>query len=420
MATHLQEAEMRARVLTRLFLSIVFLSASFLPTGCSGGAATRPDSLAVGPQVPPVPKVSLNAETRTEAAKPFDDRQAEDLAAQAELDVQDFLAMRQAAVDKAEPAVDAMDLQPPPPTIVWNDAGSIHPAPGASGVDLESLESEVNQSPLFRDPVESVEVEGLAADGSNPGAIGADALSPDKLKQLIVNLRRELYQQSIDSNQPLKELIPLAAMALVDPELDLKPEYLRQLTDEEKVLLEELQAFFADMGGSLDDSNEAPDVIGDAVLNLHTAIAKKPSLDLPVTALCWRVGGFGDYDCFDRYAWVAHTEQRVILYMEIDRFTSELNKNEQWVTELSQQLEIIADRDGIPVWSEPWQKAPDVSNQKRKDFFTTQILTLPQALSVGKYQLKIRVRDEKSGAEHDASIEFEMVADSKLAAKIPK
>jgi hypothetical protein len=44
------------------------------------------------------------------------------------------------------------------------------------------------------------------------------------------------------------------------------------------------------------------------------------------------------------------------------------------------------------------------------------VITLPKALSVGKYTLKVRLRDEKSGAETEGSLPFEMVADPKLAA----
>ena len=34
--------------------------------------------------------------------------------------------------------------------------------------------------------------------------------------------------------------------------------------------------------------------------------------------------------------------------------------------------------------------------------------------------LKIRARDERSGAEAEVTIDFEMVADRKLAAKVPR
>jgi hypothetical protein len=34
---------------------------------------------------------------------------------------------------------------------------------------------------------------------------------------------------------------------------------------------------------------------------------------------------------------------------------------------------------------------------------------------VGRYHLKVRIRDEKSGAEAEGSIPFEMVADPRMA-----
>ena len=157
-----------------------------------------------------------------------------------------------------------------------------------------------------------------------------------------------------------------------------------------------------------------------AIRTLETTAVEQPQLALPAARLCWRIGGFGDFDAFDRAVFLAHDEQQMILYLEIDDFESVQNKNGEWVTEVSQQLEIYSDRDGIPVWSEPWQKAVDATNNQRRDFFTTQIITLPKALSVGSYHLKIRARDETSGAEAETSIPLEMVADPKLAASVPR
>ncbi|MCH7765653.1 MAG: hypothetical protein IH916_03770 [Acidobacteria bacterium] len=137
-------------------------------------------------------------------------------------------------------------------------------------------------------------------------------------------------------------------------------------------------------------------------------------------SMCYRVEGFGKYEQFDHYHFLAHTEQQVIVYVEIGEFTSEPNEKGEWITELSQQITIYADRDGIPVWrSGDMQSAIDRSQKQRNDFFLLQIITLPKALSVGKYHMKVRVRDEKSGAEAEEAIEFEMVADPKLAVQIP-
>jgi hypothetical protein len=283
-------------------------------------------------------------------------------------------------------------------------------------------------SALGREEPGDVEVEPFseATDSAAESDDGAEAtdvrhvLTPDQLDMLLVEVRRQLFRKSIDSDQPMRELIGIAMMSLIDPEVKLEPEAFRDLTDGEREQLEQLQSFFRALGERLDGSRNAEEVIVDAVLELEKGLIKQPELHLPTAALCWRVGGFGDYNEFQPLRFLAQSEQKAILYLEIDGFTSELNKKGQWVTEVSQQLEIYSDRDGIPVWSEPWQKAADVTNNKRHDFFTTQIITLPKALSVGRYHLKIRARDEKTGAEAERSIAFEMVADPKLAAKVPE
>lgn len=254
-----------------------------------------------------------------------------------------------------------------------------------------------------------------------PGALtAAEQLELDTLGMRLVRLRQDLYRESIDSDQPVRELLAIAAMAIVDPDLKLPQGADRSLTAEELELLGQLHSFFMDLGRKLDSTHEAEETIVAAVAALQDAIVKKPQLELPTVALCWRIGGFGDYDRFERESFLAQDEQQVILYLEIDGFTSVLNQRNQWVTQISQQLEIYSDRDGIPVWSEPWQKAVDVINNRRRDFFTTQLFTLPRALGVGKYHLKIRVRDEESGAEAEASIPFDMVADPKMAARVGK
>ncbi len=294
----------------------------------------------------------------------------------------------------------------PRPAIEWNDAGAL--GSGAAAPQAPST--------LAR-PEESVGVRPVPP-AAPPALTASEQLELDTLGMRLVQLRQDLYRESIDSEQPVRELLAIAAMAIVNPDLELPQGAERNLTAEELELLDQLHRFFIDLGRKLDDEHEAQQTIIDAVLSLQNAIVKRPALELPTVALCWRIGGFGDYDKFEREAFLAHDEQQVILYLEIDGFTSVLNERRQWVTQISQQLEIYSDRDGIPVWSESWQRAVDVINNKRRDFFTTQLITLPAALSVGRYQLKIRVRDEESGAEAEASIPFEMVADPRLAAQV--
>ena len=96
--------------------------------------------------------------------------------------------------------------------------------------------------------------------------------------------------------------------------------------------------------------------------------------------------------------------------MELEGFDSRLDTKGQWETATSQQLVIYSDRDGIPVWREGWQTATDLSRTRRSDYFTAQKVKIPTNLSVGKYQLKVRVRDEKTNAESETTIPFVMTA----------
>ncbi len=162
-----------------------------------------------------------------------------------------------------------------------------------------------------------------------------------------------------------------------------------------------------------------PEVLVTGLAELEQELAKEPQLRLSHAALSSRVSGFGAYDEFKKneaghYAFLAHSRQQVVVYVEIEEFKSELNANSEWVTELSQQLVIFSDRDGIPVWRQPWRPVVDVTKNRRHDFFIVQVVTLPEQLSVGRYQFKISVRDEKSRAEAEATLELVMVADPSL------
>ncbi len=235
-------------------------------------------------------------------------------------------------------------------------------------------------------------------------------------RELLAALSRELYRDATFSKAPLRQLLMISAISLVNPNRELSADALPGLSDRERDMVADFQKFFVDLGRRLDNAQDPEVVIDDALTSLQRSLTQELQLELPVVALCSRIGGFGEYAEFDRYSFMAHAGQQVIVYVEVDGFTSELNEQGVWVTELSQQLVIYSDRDGIPVWREDWQTAVDMTNQKRHDYFQRQIVTLPKALSVGRYQLKVRLRDEQSGSEAEVAIPFEMVADPRLAA----
>ncbi len=222
---------------------------------------------------------------------------------------------------------------------------------------------------------------------------------------------------------PLRELLLIAATTMVTPDRALVPDALPGLTPREREIVGLMQDFFRRLGKALADRGD-PEVLVDAIDELSKSLHKQPRLVLPKAALCSSVGGFGNYDEFPvndegRYRFLAQNGQQAVVYVEVEDFSSERNKRGEWVTELSQQLVIYSDRDGIPVWREDWQVGTDTSKNRREDFFIVQVITLPPQLSVGLYQFKIHVRDKRSGAEAELTVEFEMVADSRMTGGSP-
>ena len=379
-----------------------FCFAVVMATGCESGKKTA----AVKPAPLPVKTVAKPATVNEPVSL-----EAKSLAEQSQRDVQAILNGRLSS--PASPRESATPASVQRSAIVWNDASYLarakpKPAPAEAAP----------MPPLSRIPVEtppsSPALDSHAS--GDPPTMSAGIPQPQRLEQLIVDLSRELYASGAYSDTPLRELTVIASMTMINPDRRLDPQAIPDLTENEKQVLGQLQNFFGELGMTLEKNEELESAVAKAAGGLRDSLVKPPQLSLPKAILCTRVGGFGDYSPFERNSFLAASQQKVIVYLEIDEFVSELNASNEYVTELAQQLTIYSDRDGIPVWKEDWQTAVDMSRNKRQDFFTVQMITFPQALSVGKYQLKVRVRDEKSGAEAETSIPFEMVADPRMAA----
>lgn len=254
----------------------------------------------------------------------------------------------------------------------------------------------------------------LAKDPAGPMVSEADRMRED-----IVRLSRELYKRAADADSPLPDLMTIAALSLADPDRPFDAEALPGVSDREKEMLKAFQQFCAELSRELRASGD-PETVVAQTQKLKDALNAQPPLALARAELCTRVGGFGDYDRFEKNVFLAASGQRAIVYVEIEEFTSEQNPKGEWVTDLSVELVMYSDRDGIPVWKQSWQSAPDVSKNRRRDFFLTQVIGLSDHLSVGAYTLKVRVRDEKSGAVAEKGVPFQMVADPGMAVVFPK
>lgn len=382
------------RCLTLSFISVVVTGCETVPG--NSGAGLSPDT---------DPLTAHDADAAASAAGDGNiDPAVQAMVDQAKRDAE--------ALAKLQDSASTAQTHLPVHGIEWTDAGA---QPPRAGVRSELM---IENAPLGSSPpvlLDEVEVTTTAAPPSVSS--GVNAGGGDRLRGLLVELSRELYLLAGDSDMPLIELLAIAATTMVSPDRELSPEALPGLTDRERELLGIMQDFFIRVAAELDETGD-PEALVTAVAELQRALTREPRLQLDSALLCRSVAGFADYDEFRRsngpYRFLAGSGQGVVVYVEVDDFTSELNGNGEWVTELSQRLVIYNDRDGIPVWTEDWQAAVDITHQKRNDFFMVQLIEISPLLSVGRYQLKVTLRDEKSKAEAETAIEFELVADPRM------
>jgi hypothetical protein len=253
-----------------------------------------------------------------------------------------------------------------------------------------------------------------------PPDLQSGGLDQASLGELVAQLSRQLRREAATSDVPLRELVMAAATALLDPDRPLDPSAMPGLGDDERRILSRMVELFGGLGRRLAEGGD-PAAVASLLRAAADSVGAPPPLRVGRALLCTRVRGFGDYDelprnAQGRYVFLAHSGQRAIVYVEVENYGSDQNAEGVWVTELGQQLTIYTDRDGLPVWGGgAYRIGVDRSRTRRDDFFIVQVITPGERLAVGRYQLKVRLRDEKSGAEAESAVGFEMVADPALA-----
>lgn len=141
--------------------------------------------------------------------------------------------------------------------------------------------------------------------------------------------------------------------------------------------------------------------------------ATESSLTIAAAALCSRVESFGRYSPLNSSTFLAGRPAQMILYTELGGFSQKPLESDanQFVTELGQSVELYLDADGSRQFVIPRQTIREATRSQRKDFYLVQRVTLPGNLSVGKYNLKVRVIDIASGQESERSIPIQIAAD---------
>ncbi len=145
------------------------------------------------------------------------------------------------------------------------------------------------------------------------------------------------------------------------------------------------------------------------ILNMADRLRSEAELSVPTVALCTRVDGFGNYDMIDPPRFAAGAPIPMLVYCEIENFSSHLNDQQQWETKLTQNVTLFTET-GMLVWKEKSWDVLDTCRNRRHDFFLHDKITLPSDLSIGRYILKETIVDRTANRIAEKTVPVEIVA----------
>lgn len=126
-------------------------------------------------------------------------------------------------------------------------------------------------------------------------------------------------------------------------------------------------------------------------------------LSIKNMSFCRRISYFGNYDRFPRNEFTPGYE--VLLYTEIENFTSTPTVDGEYRTSLKSLME-IADANGKVVWTKGFPSTEDFCRNARRDYFHNYQFHIPEDLPIGSYSLKLTIVDELSHKRVSSSLGF--------------
>lgn len=248
----------------------------------------------------------------------------------------------------------------------------------------------------------------------HPRPTPAPAPKPLTRKQLAEKLTGQL-NADLSGSGAMRPYLQRAAMSVIEPRFELTEADLVSLAPGERKLVLQYQRMFTRLGRELGNSSaEDRELLIDAATSLAEQIERERPLSIRTVKLCKRVTGFGVYDTLPGRSFLVGRTHPMIVYAELDHFTSRVDAGGDHVVKLTQELVLYNESDGLAVWRQAPVKIVDTSRNRRRDFFVVQIIRLSDRLTVGKYMLKLSVTDEQGKQVDEASIPIQIVADPKL------
>ncbi|MCG8408534.1 MAG: hypothetical protein MI923_25310 [Phycisphaerales bacterium] len=147
----------------------------------------------------------------------------------------------------------------------------------------------------------------------------------------------------------------------------------------------------------------------ESVEELRRRMRSRADLAVPKVTLCTAIEGFGRYDPIEPTEFPAGRKNLVLVYIEVDNFSSEQTTSGLFRTLLSVRQELF-NKAGESLWNKKDENIEDLARQKRRDFYLTiGPIAIPKTLPPGEYSLKIEVEDVLAGKLNSRAAKFTIV-----------
>ncbi|MCZ6445222.1 MAG: hypothetical protein O6758_03450 [Planctomycetota bacterium] len=146
-----------------------------------------------------------------------------------------------------------------------------------------------------------------------------------------------------------------------------------------------------------------------SIEDLRRRMRARADLLIPKVVLCTAIEGFGRYEPIEPAEFSAGRKNLVLVYIEVDNFTSSTTPSGMHRTLLSVRQHLLT-RDGQEMWSKRDENIEDLARQQRRDFYLTiGPIAIPKALAPGEYSLKVEVEDMLAGKLNSSVAKFKIV-----------
>jgi hypothetical protein len=241
------------------------------------------------------------------------------------------------------------------------------------------------------------------------------AAAPSPISVAISSLENELAvatpeESSVDEFDYQKKAVALRMLHLAENRYEKSIEPIQGIDSRDR---EFWQQMFWAMTNHF-DTEGIPEVntrAAETITQLRSAIdhlRDKADLQLRNVTFCHSIVSFGNYERFSRDQFT--TGQLVLVYAEIENFTSKRLDDSHFQTALRSNIEIYpyAKQDEPAVASIPFEVTRDECRNVRRDYFHTYEFTIPEDLEPGRYTLVLQVSDQLSGKYATKRVQFEV------------